>query len=87
MSKNEQNNVSQRSSINSQIGWLSLCIIAAAWGNRLLPDEAWADAWGIIGVFGLASALGLASVALARKAHLRRLRRTAVPAGARHPAP
>jgi hypothetical protein len=78
---------SQRSSINSQIGWLSICIIAAAWGNRLLPDESSANTWGIIGVFGLASALGLASVALARKAHLRRLRRTDVPAGAAHHAP
>ena len=50
----------------------------------MVPSESWADTWGIIGVFGLASALGLASVALARKAHLRRLRRTEVPAGDTH---
>jgi len=60
---------SQRSWITTSIAWLSMCIIAAAWGNRLLATEYWGDLWGVVGVFGLASALGLASIAAARKSH------------------
>lgn len=56
----------QRSWITSKIGWLSVCIIAAAWGNQLLPNAFWSNFWGMIGVFGLASALGLASIAASR---------------------
>ena len=66
MSNSDQNEPSQRSWITSKIGWLSVCIIAAAWGNRLLPSE-WQNVWAGIGVFGLAAALGLASVAAAKK--------------------
>jgi di/tricarboxylate transporter len=57
----------QRTWITSKIGWLSVCIIAAAWGNQLLPGSYWGNVWGMIGVFGLASALGLASIAAARQ--------------------
>jgi hypothetical protein len=57
---------SQRTWITAGIGWLSVCIIAAAWGHRLLPSE-WQNVWGVFGVFGLASALGLASIATAKK--------------------
>jgi hypothetical protein len=49
----------QRFWITSKIGWLSLCIIAAAWGNRLLPED-WDYLWGCFGLFGLTAALGLA---------------------------
>ncbi|MBI2826550.1 MAG: hypothetical protein HYX69_17905 [Planctomycetia bacterium] len=66
MSNVNQLTVTQRSWITSRIGWLSLCIIAAAWGNRLLPSE-WQNVWGIVGAFGLAAALGLASIATARQ--------------------
>lgn len=57
---------SQRSWITSNVAWLSVCIIAAAWGNRLLSTE-WQDVWAGLGAFGLAAALGLASVAAAKK--------------------
>jgi hypothetical protein len=57
---------SQRGWITTSIAWLSVCIIAAAWGKRLLPNES-QDVWGLIGIFGLASALGLASIAKLRR--------------------
>ncbi len=65
MFNSNQNERSQRYWITSNIGWLSLCIIAAAWGNRLLPS-AWQNIWAGFGVLGLAAALGLA-VAASRK--------------------
>ena len=66
MSDSNHNDLSQRSWITAEIGWLSVCIIAAAWGHRLLPDG-WQNVWGAFGVFGLASALGLASIATAKR--------------------
>jgi hypothetical protein len=57
---------SQRTWITSNIGWLSLCIIAAAWGNRLVPD-AWQNVWAGFGVLGLAAALGLAVAATKKR--------------------
>jgi hypothetical protein len=57
---------SQRSWITTAIAWLSVCIVAAAWGHRLLPSDS-QDVWGAFGVFGLAAALGLASIAATRK--------------------
>jgi hypothetical protein len=71
MSNSTAIKLSQRSWITSKIGWLSVCIIAAAWGNRLLPSVYWENIWGAIGLFGLTSALGLASVAAAKAAHQR----------------
>jgi hypothetical protein len=65
MSDPKQSISSQRLWLTSNIGWLSVCIIAAAWGDRLLPEE-WQDVWGITGLFGVAAALGLASVAATR---------------------
>jgi hypothetical protein len=56
---------SQRSWITSNLSWLSVCILAAAWGNRLLPGD-WVYVWSFFGVFGLAAALGLAVVAKRR---------------------
>jgi hypothetical protein len=66
MANSNQSRPSQRRWITSQIAWLSVCIIAAAWGERLLPGEQWQNAWGIFGLFGLASALGLSSIAAAK---------------------
>jgi hypothetical protein len=68
MANSNQFKPSQRSWITTNIGWLSVCIIAAAWGNKLL-SESWGDAWGLVGVFGLASALGLASIAAWKREH------------------
>ena len=65
MSNFNQSEPSQRSWITSRIAWLSVCIIAAAWGNRLLPSE-WQNVWGGLGAFGLTAALGLASIAATR---------------------
>ena len=73
MSISNHGKPSQRSWITSTIGWLSVCIIAAAWGDRLLPNEYWGNIWGVIGVFGLVSALGLASSAAAKAAQEERL--------------
>ena len=70
----------QRSWITSQIAWLSVCIIAAAWGERLLPSESWENAWGVFGLFGLASALGLASIAAAKSARERSKREQGIEA-------
>ena len=72
MSNSNRRELSQRFWLTSQIGWLSVCIIAVAWGDRLLPSQFWENIWGAIGVFGLASALGLSSVAAARAAHDKR---------------
>jgi hypothetical protein len=76
MTTHNHSGSSQRNWITTQIGWLSLCILAAAWGDRLLPDGQWNDSWGVIGVFGLASALGLASIAAAKRAYERRLQKS-----------
>lgn len=72
MSNTHRSGQSQRYWITTQIGWLSICIIAAAWGDRVLATDSWGNAWGVIGVFGLASALGLASIAAAKAAYERR---------------
>jgi hypothetical protein len=47
-------------SVSSLIGWLSLCLLAAAWGRTL--DEHWQHIWAYAGVFGLAAAVGLGGV-------------------------
>lgn len=71
-----------RPSVTNHIAWLSVCVLAAAWGSSLEP--VWQPTWKIAGAFGLASALGL-SVAerlratrkqwAAQKAAERRLKR------------
>lgn len=62
----------QRPWLTSMAAWLSVCIIASAWGNRLLPND-WQNVWGSFGLFGLAAALGLASIASARERAARKL--------------
>lgn len=44
-------------SISNLIAWLSLGIVAAAWGSTL--DPSWQPLWKQMGAFGLASAVGL----------------------------
>ena len=73
MTNSNQSEPSQRFWITSKIAWLSVCMIAAAWGGLLLPSGYWGNTWGVIGVFGLAAALGLASIAATRAAHEKRL--------------
>lgn len=48
---------SRRQSVPSLIAWLSLCLLAAAWGNLLTAR--WQAIWGEMGLFGLISAVGL----------------------------
>lgn len=42
------------------IGWLSLCLLAAAWGPSM--ESGWRQVWGVFGMFGLVSAAGLEAV-------------------------
>lgn len=51
-------------SVSSFIAWLSLCLLAAAWGRTL--DERWQQTWALAGIFGLAAAVGLGSLEKAR---------------------
>jgi hypothetical protein len=54
-------------SIPSLTAWLSLCILAAAWGRSL--DERWQPIWADIGAYGLAASVGLSFLERARLAH------------------
>ena len=42
------------------IGWLSVCLLAGAYGHTL--DEKWQQLWAEMGLLGLAAALGLGSI-------------------------
>lgn len=55
------------------IGWLSLCLLAAAWGPSI--DTGWRQLWGIFGVFGLVSAVGLEAVQRVRVSQEEKLQR------------
>ena len=44
-------------SVSSLIAWLSVCMLAAAWGAMLGPG--WTTSWKLWGAFGLAAAVGL----------------------------
>lgn len=57
------------------IAWLSVCVLAAAWGSSL--DEAWRPIWRLIGVFGLVSAFGLSTAQRLHLAYRRRVARRA----------
>jgi hypothetical protein len=65
-------------SIPSLIGWLSLCLLAAALGRSL--DERWQVVWAEMGAFGLAAAVGLAGLERVRQARQQRLRDRAMQA-------
>jgi hypothetical protein len=51
-------------SLSSFIAWLSLLLLATAWGRTL--DERWQGIWARAGAFGLAAAVGLGSLEKAR---------------------
>jgi hypothetical protein len=59
------------SSIPSLIAWLSLCLLAAAWGHAL--DTRWQVIWAEIGAFGLTAAVGLGAIEKTRAAHAERV--------------
>jgi hypothetical protein len=65
-------------SIPSLIGWLSLCLLAAALGRSL--DSQWQVLWAEMGAFGLAAAVGLGSIERVRNARLQRSRDQALKA-------
>ena len=54
----------RRVSLPSLIAWLSVCLLAAAWGRSL--DERWQTIWIEMGAFGLVSATGLGAIEQAR---------------------
>lgn len=61
---NSNTDESVDSNLCKMIAWLSVCVLAAAWGSNLDPE--WRPAWRLAGLFGLVSAVGLS---VARRAH------------------
>lgn len=59
-------------SISSCIAWLSVCLLAAAFGRTL--DERWQQIWALAGVFGLAAAVGLGGLEKVRLVREKRVR-------------
>jgi hypothetical protein len=55
------------SNLVSLIAWLSVCLLAAAWGRTL--DVHWQGIWARVGAFGLAAAVGLKGLEKARHGH------------------
>jgi len=51
-------------SLSASIAWLSLILLAAAWGRTL--DERWQGIWIRVGAFGLTAAVGLGGLEKAR---------------------
>src|ERR1700722_8392617 len=85
---------SGKSSILSLIAWLSVCLLATAWGPRL--DASLRDRSAAVGALGLAAAVGLEVTGRTRghmkkrsqqKAASRRLARNLVNVAAHSPAP
>jgi hypothetical protein len=60
VSTQELDGSSRTASVPNLIAWLSLCLLAAAWGRQL--DKRLQDLWGQVGAFGLTAAVGLASL-------------------------
>lgn len=60
------------------IAWLSVCVLAAAWGSNLDPE--WRPLWREAGAFGLASAVGLSAARQMRSAYRRRTEQRSVEA-------
>ena len=58
-------------SIPTLIAWLSLCLLAAAFGHAL--DSQWQIIWAEAGAFGLASAVGLGALEKTRAARAERV--------------
>ncbi|REK11442.1 MAG: hypothetical protein DWQ37_14260 [Planctomycetota bacterium] len=59
-------------SLPSLIGWLSVCLLAAAYGRTL--DERWQVIWAEMGAFGLVAAVGLGSIERIRLARQQKTR-------------
>ena len=53
------------------IAWLSVCMLAAAWGTKMGPE--WVTSWRDWGAFGLTAALGLNVADRLRTARRKRL--------------
>ena len=66
-----ENGPMRTTSIPSLIAWLSLCLLAAAFGHAL--DTQWQIIWAEIGAFGLAAAVGLGSLEKTRAAATERV--------------
>ncbi len=58
------------------ISWLSVCLLAGAYGHTL--DAEWQAIWAEMGLLGLAAGLGLSSIDRFRQARLKRLRELAM---------
>jgi hypothetical protein len=65
-------------SVPNLIGWLSVCLLAAAMGRSL--DDRWQVVWAEAGAFGLVAAVGLAGIERIRRARLERERQVALQA-------
>jgi hypothetical protein len=59
-----------KTSLPAMIAWLSLCVLAAAWGHVL--DERWQVIWTEVGAFGIVSAAGLGALEKMRLARIER---------------
>jgi hypothetical protein len=64
MDEHDAQGPSRLVSVPGLIAWLSLCMLAAAWGRTL--DVRWQESWAQIGAFGLAAAVGLGGLEQAR---------------------
>jgi len=64
MDEHDAQGPSRLVSVPSLIAWLSLCMLAAAWGRTL--DVRWQEFWAQVGAFGLAAAVGLGGLEQAR---------------------
>ena len=62
---NEECDMVRGVSITNLIAWLSVCLLAAAWGATI--DPSWQPIWMRLGAFGLASALGLSATSKFRE--------------------
>jgi|GEM_PF-7127320 len=51
--------------ITNLIAWLSVCLLAAAWGATI--DPSWQPIWMRLGAFGLVSAVGLSATSKFRE--------------------
>jgi hypothetical protein len=74
--KNEK--TPRSTSIPALIGWLSLCLLAAAMGRSL--DERWQVVWLEMGAFGLVAAVGLGGLERIRQLRQQRFREQALKA-------
>ncbi|MBL9125666.1 MAG: hypothetical protein JNG90_18650 [Planctomycetaceae bacterium] len=60
------------------IAWLSVCVLAAAWGSNLDPH--WRPLWQQAGAFGLVSAVGLSAARRVRATYRNRVEQRSVEA-------